>query len=49
MYFTNTYCLTQCLLDMLGFKLDMPQREGNLTEKTRPIYLDMQVSRLPFC
>ncbi|KIM86182.1 hypothetical protein PILCRDRAFT_4722 [Piloderma croceum F 1598] len=30
--------------DMLGFKLDMPQREGKLTEKTRPIYLDMQAT-----
>ena len=29
---------------MLGFKLEMPQREGSLKEKTRPIYLDMQVS-----
>jgi hypothetical protein len=29
--------------DMLGFKLEMPRREGSLKEKTRPIYLDMQV------
>jgi len=27
---------------------DMPQREINLIEKTRPIYLDMQVSKLAF-
>ncbi|KZP17894.1 cysteine desulfurase NFS1 [Athelia psychrophila] len=30
--------------DMLGFKLDAPNREGNLQEKTRPIYLDMQAT-----
>ena len=30
--------------DMLGFKLELPQREGGITKKTRPIYLDMQVS-----
>jgi cysteine desulfurase len=30
-------------LDMLGFKLELPQREDSATEKTRPIYLDMQV------
>jgi len=29
--------------DMLGFKLEMPRREDSLKEKTRPIYLDMQV------
>lgn len=29
--------------DMLGFKLEVPRREGSLTAKTRPIYLDMQV------
>ena len=29
--------------DMLGFKLEVPRREGSLTGKTRPIYLDMQV------
>ena len=38
--------------DMLGFKLEMPQREDSLTGKARPIYLDMQVStvhlRCPF-
>jgi len=28
--------------DMLGFKLDMPNREGSV--KTRPIYLDMQAT-----
>ncbi|KAJ3488970.1 hypothetical protein NLI96_g2457 [Meripilus lineatus] len=32
--------------DMLGFKLDMPQREDSLTGKARPIYLDMQVRTL---
>lgn len=30
---------------MLGFKLEMPVREGSLKEKTRPIYLDMQVRK----
>lgn len=34
------------LLDMLGFKLDMPRREDSMKEKTRPIYLDMQVRTL---
>jgi hypothetical protein len=34
---------------MLGFKLEMPHREGSLQEKARPIYLDMQVSNLTFC
>ena len=29
--------------DMLGFKLELPQREDGPTKKTRPIYLDMQV------
>ena len=28
---------------MLGFKLEMPRREDNVKDKTRPIYLDMQV------
>ena len=28
---------------MLGFNLEVPKREGSLKEKTRPIYLDMQV------
>jgi cysteine desulfurase len=28
---------------MLGFKLELPQREDGPTKKTRPIYLDMQV------
>ncbi|KAF9454618.1 cysteine desulfurase [Macrolepiota fuliginosa MF-IS2] len=30
--------------DMLGFKLEVPQREGSLEGKTRPIYLDMQAT-----
>ncbi|KAK7467506.1 cysteine desulfurase [Stygiomarasmius scandens] len=30
--------------DMLGFKLEVPRREENLKEKTRPIYLDMQAT-----
>ncbi|KAF9469224.1 cysteine desulfurase NFS1 [Collybia nuda] len=30
--------------DMLGFKLEMPRREGSLKEKARPIYLDMQAT-----
>jgi hypothetical protein len=29
---------------MLGFKLEMAQREESLTKKERPIYLDMQVN-----
>jgi cysteine desulfurase len=29
---------------MLGFKLEMAQREGGLTQKERPIYLDMQAT-----
>ena len=29
--------------DMLGFKLELPQREDGITKQTRPIYLDMQV------
>ena len=29
--------------DMLGFKLEVPHREGTLKGKARPIYLDMQV------
>ena len=28
---------------MLGFKLELPQREDGITKRTRPIYLDMQV------
>lgn len=31
------------ILDMLGFKLEVPRREGTLKGKARPIYLDMQV------
>ncbi|PFH54252.1 hypothetical protein AMATHDRAFT_135438 [Amanita thiersii Skay4041] len=30
--------------DMLGFKLEIPRREGSLAEKIRPIYLDMQAT-----
>ncbi|ESK94152.1 trna splicing protein [Moniliophthora roreri MCA 2997] len=30
--------------DMLGFKLEIPRREGTMKEKTRPIYLDMQAT-----
>lgn len=33
-------------LDMLGFKLEVPHREQSLQDKTRPIYLDMQVGRI---
>ena len=29
---------------MLGFKLEAPRREDSMNTKTRPIYLDMQVS-----
>lgn len=32
--------------DMLGFKLEVPRREDSMSTKTRPIYLDMQVSLL---
>lgn len=28
---------------MLGFKLELPRQDVSLKEKTRPIYLDMQV------
>jgi selenocysteine lyase/cysteine desulfurase len=28
---------------MLGFKLEMPRQDISLKEKTRPIYLDLQV------
>jgi cysteine desulfurase len=31
---------------MLGFKLEAPRREGSMSDKVRPIYLDMQVLRL---
>lgn len=31
---------------MLGFKLEAPRRDSSLNSKTRPIYLDMQVSLL---
>lgn len=31
--------------DMLGFKLEH-RREGNVGEKVRPIYLDMQVGTI---
>ncbi|KAL9715275.1 cysteine desulfurase [Leucoagaricus gongylophorus] len=30
--------------DMLGFKLEVPQRESSVEGKTRPIYLDMQAT-----
>ncbi|KAI0928955.1 hypothetical protein AcV7_008709 [Taiwanofungus camphoratus] len=30
--------------DMLGFKLEMPRREGTVGETVRPIYLDMQAT-----
>lgn len=32
--------------DMLGFKLEAPRREGSMSDKVRPIYLDMQVLSL---
>ena len=35
--------LINSITDMLGFKLELPQREDGITKKTRPIYLDMQV------
>ncbi len=35
--------LVNSTTDMLGFKLELPQREDGITKKTRPIYLDMQV------
>jgi cysteine desulfurase len=31
------------MLDMLGFKLEVPHREEGLKDQARPIYLDMQV------
>ncbi|KAL5511373.1 NFS1 [Sanghuangporus vaninii] len=30
--------------DMLGFKVEVPKREGSLKDKTRPLYLDMQAT-----
>lgn len=30
---------------MFGFKIEVPRREGTLKDKTRPIYLDMQVRK----
>ncbi|KAG6877736.1 hypothetical protein C0993_004553 [Termitomyces sp. T159_Od127] len=30
--------------DMLGFKVEVPRREDSSTQKTRPIYLDMQAT-----
>ncbi|KAF8623450.1 hypothetical protein AX15_006236 [Amanita polypyramis BW_CC] len=30
--------------DMLGFKVEVPNREGSALEKTRPVYLDMQAT-----
>jgi hypothetical protein len=32
--------------DMLGFKLEVPRREGTSKDKARPIYLDMQVRHI---
>ena len=29
---------------MLGFKLEIPQRDGSVVEQQRPIYLDMQAT-----
>ena len=42
--FRRSYAYIQS--DMLGFKLDVPRREDSMNTKTRPIYLDMQVSLL---
>lgn len=43
----SLHCLVSCCAnpctDMLGFKLATPTRENAATQKTRPIYLDMQV------
>ena len=36
-------CHVNPCADMLGFKLANPARENAATQKTRPIYLDMQV------
>lgn len=36
-------CRVNPCADMLGFKLANPARENAATQKTRPIYLDMQV------
>lgn len=33
------------LTDMFGFKIEVPKREGSLKDKTRAIYLDMQVRK----
>lgn len=39
----NTGLIPTTYLDMLGFKLEAPRREGGLQDRARPIYLDMQV------
>jgi hypothetical protein len=39
------YSLGFALVDMFGFKIEVPKREGSLKDKTRPIYLDMQASQ----
>ena len=36
----NLFC---AFADMFGFKVEVPKREGSLKDKTRAIYLDMQV------
>jgi len=43
-----TYPSYVFVADMLGFKLEVPNRENSVTQKTRPIYLDMQVHLCDF-
>ena len=40
---SSRFCRVNPCADMLGFKLANPARESAATQKTRPIYLDMQV------
>lgn len=39
----SSHSITLRFVDMLGFKLELPQRGNSVTEQARPIYLDMQV------
>jgi hypothetical protein len=40
----SIYPRLMSVTDMLGFKLEMPRREDSVSDKVRPIYLDMQAS-----
>ncbi|KAJ7074093.1 cysteine desulfurase NFS1 [Mycena amicta] len=43
-YHDESHFTPRAVPDMLGFKLEMPMREGSNVEATRPIYLDMQAT-----